>query len=140
MWKHIVLVLMVLLSAGCKPTPSYGKGEPVTSVRPSADLGHPGAFDMSFLDRLDGTCDVEPSATVALVPAEQCWIDMLAAECSPANDCLVKCLASGEARTIGGGCWHVCFTDASDYARWREPTGGFRCRWLERKMRAPDRS
>lgn len=87
---------------------------------------------MSFLDALDGTCAATPAKNIALSAAEACWVEALSAQCSPANDCLARCLSSGQAREIGGGCWHVCFPNASAYASWQEPAGSARCGALGR--------
>lgn len=45
---------------------------------------------------------------VALSPFEACWVEMLRERCNVYDQCILKCLLAGEARNIGGSCWHVC--------------------------------
>jgi hypothetical protein len=45
---------------------------------------------------------------VVLTPSEECWVQKLRARCDVSDRCILKCLLDGEARNVGGGCWHVC--------------------------------
>jgi len=47
-------------------------------------------------------------AGVILSPQDQCWALILRRRCNPYDKCILKCLLSGDGRSIGGGCWHLC--------------------------------
>jgi hypothetical protein len=45
---------------------------------------------------------------VVLSPREACWASLLKSRCNAHDTCVLKCLLSGEGRTVGGGCFHIC--------------------------------
>ncbi|ALN90597.1 hypothetical protein [Lysobacter gummosus] len=53
-------------------------------------------------------CKAPPRRTLS--ERERCQIEKLAARCTPADDCLVSCLASPDADKVGGRCVHTCFS------------------------------
>ena len=53
---------------------------------------------------------VVPQATLdSLTERGRCWIRALGQRCTRNNACMVQCIASGQGRGVGGGCWHTCF-------------------------------
>lgn len=96
------------------------------------DTPPPPPPDFSFLDRPYSQCKYNASESAPLTAAETCWIEKLSKRCAPSDDCLVACLASAQARGIGGGCWHVCFATKFLLREWREPEGSDCCRKLGR--------
>lgn len=55
------------------------------------------------------SCQAIARPTVRLTRYERCALRAFARRCHPDDGCMIKCLATGDARTIGGGCWHVCY-------------------------------
>jgi len=51
---------------------------------------------------------LEPAAGITLTRQEQCWVRALSERCDLHDQCVVKCLLSGEGREVAGGCWHLC--------------------------------
>ena len=94
------------------------------------DVPYEPAPDTSFLNQPYNNCKVTPKELIPLTPAEKCWVEKLSARCTPADDCLVACLASTKARDLGGGCWHTCFQVKYPISKWTEPTGADSCRKL----------
>jgi len=84
--------------------------------------------DESFLDRPFNSCKVTTEELEKLTPAEKCWVEKLSKRCTPADDCLVGCLASTKARNLGGGCWHACFEVKFPISKWSDPEGADTCR------------
>jgi hypothetical protein len=129
MWKIITFCLLSsFLLMACKPAqhPQH-RATHATNLRPPDPPPPP---DLSFLDSLGGHCAAKVPGNVTLTAAEKCWTKELSTQCSPANDCLVACLASGQARLIGGGCWHVCWDNVPGFNTWRKPTGAAQCKSL----------
>ena len=127
MWKAVAILLLALgLLSACaeerSPSTTQAAGSAIVPPPP----------DLSFLATLDGTCQVASLPSVQLTAAEACWVEALVAECSPASDCLARCLTSGQGRLIGGGCWHACSFPTQHFAGWREPAAAERCRALGR--------
>ena len=130
MWKIVALAVSIFwLLAGCNDSPAPSASAPPSgSTLPSVYIPPPP--DVSFLKTLNGRCAAQPGPQVVLSAAEQCWVKELAAHCSPANDCLISCLASGQGRRIGGGCWHVCWPNVPGFDEWQAPTRSARCKSL----------
>ena len=90
------------------------------------------SLDFSFLEQPYAGCKVKGSFASSVSPAESCAISKLSARCSPADDCLVQCIASGNNGKVGGGCWHLCFDDKFVLSEWHIPQGFDACRKLGR--------
>lgn len=75
-------------------------------------------------------CDVEAMPGTSLSAGERCQIASLSARCSAADDCLVACIATTQARSVGGGCWHICFATVHDLSEWKAPKGFEECKSL----------
>lgn len=123
---RIYVILGVLLLAGCgEPFQEHGSRDSRHAVLPAAPEGP------DFRDLLDGYCHASRVQPVALNDYEYCFASELSAQCSPANDCLVTCLVSGQGRQEGGGCWHLCFEDLATFNAYREPIRAARCRRMD---------
>ena len=125
MSKLILIIGLVILTA-CSESPSSeshknSRGEALPAAPPGPD----------FRDLLDGKCLANNINPVALNDYESCFVTELSKQCSPANDCLISCLVSGQARQIGGGCWHACFQELVSYNAYHEPAQAARCRLLD---------
>ena len=46
---------------------------------------------------------------VQLTTYERCALRAFAARCTSEDSCMIRCLASGVGRNVGGGCWHLCY-------------------------------
>ena len=86
--------------------------------------------DLSFVGEPYKSCKVAPAAIAALTPPNKCMLHILAARCTPADDCLVQCLVSRDGPQIGGGCWHACFETKFNLAKWSEPPKAAQCHKL----------
>jgi len=71
------------------------------------------------------SCDTPVSDDIILKDHESCWLKLIRARCGSEDACLATCLARGEGRRIGGGCWHVCGTYR--VVDWEEPEGWSEC-------------
>jgi len=71
------------------------------------------------------TCEYSIPDSIILTPQERCFIDVHTKRCTSDDQCIVTCLASGTARDIGGGCWHMCF--AYRAKMWSNPPGMDAC-------------
>ena len=133
MWKIVAsLSFFFLIACGAPDTPVPRQTQATRPPPPEMTVFDASPPDMSFLDALDGTCKETVADGVVLTAAEACWVKELAAQCSPANDCLVACLASGQARQTGGGCWHVCWPNVPGFDSWQEPRGAAQCKALDK--------
>jgi hypothetical protein len=71
--------------------------------------GYPSQAEAIASCTKSGDCsDLTLKAGVVLSPFEECWVEKLRKRCDVYDRCILKCLLDGEARNIGGGCWHVC--------------------------------
>lgn len=96
----------------------------------SADVVEVPGPDYSFVDRPFSNCKVTSTELTQLTPAEKCWVEKLSGRCTQSDDCLVACLASTNARGMGGGCWHACFEVKYPISKWSDPNGADDCRKL----------
>lgn len=82
---------------------------------------------LDFLSNPFNHCSASPPKGIVLTPREGCLIEKLSVRCDMADDCLVSCIASGQEREVGGGCWHICFEAKNDLSKWRPPVGMDSC-------------
>jgi hypothetical protein len=100
---YATLVAFAVGIACSGPPPSERKAAesaPVSGSRPAVE---------SLAPAPKPACAAMAQPRVALTPYERCALRAYAARCAPADSCVIRCLASGNARNIGGGCWHVCY-------------------------------
>ena len=119
---------------------SLGLAAAVWSIAPAfcADESEYVPPDMAFLAQPFNHCKTGPASGVRLTEKEVCQIDKLKGRCTPADDCLVACLASGQGRQVGGGCWHICFQTKFDLSKWASPTGLSRCETFDTRVSDAD--
>jgi hypothetical protein len=110
-WRG-VLVAMTMCFAGCGQTEAPASSSPRFFAPP--DVG-----DVSHFN----SCTAKPRRVVS--PREACEMKALAARCTPADDCLVSCIASPEGFSVGGACWHVCFS--AMHVRGQDPIDWAQC-------------
>ncbi|MFC5491373.1 hypothetical protein [Dokdonella soli] len=106
------LLLSILMQACGAET-----GERVAQLSPKLD----------FLNQQFNHCKALPAEGVSLTSRESCLIEKLRERCDIADDCLVSCIASGQGREVGGGCWHICFEVKNDLSKWKPPQGMDSC-------------
>ena len=139
----VLFTLVVFLCAGCSRDTSRVTGkapeQSITSAQhfpPPPDVGDIGHFHQ---------CRQRPQHE--LNPYQSCLAARLgAAQCTPAVDCVLTCLASPDGRNVGGGCDHVCF-GYNVYHEWKDrPAAMDECRQdrtagerFEREASAPGR-
>jgi hypothetical protein len=51
--------------------------------------------------------------------SDKCVIDSLKKNCTRAADCMVTCISSPDGERVGGGCFHICFSDATGIS-WKD--------------------
>lgn len=121
----VLFALVAFLFAGCsRDTSSTAKRTPEASstsahhVPPPPDVGDIGHFHQ---------CGQRPQHE--LNQYQSCLAARLgAAQCTPAVDCVLACLASPDGRNVGGGCDHVCF-GYNVYHEWKDrPAAMDECR------------
>ena len=139
----VLFTLVAFLCAGCSRDTSRVTGkapeQSITSAQhfpPPPDVGDIGHFHQ---------CRQRPQHE--LNPYQSCLAARLgAAQCTPAVDCVLTCLASPDGRNVGGGCDHVCF-GSTVYHEWKDrPAAMDACRQdrtagerFEREASAPGR-
>jgi len=94
--------------------------------------------NVGFLLQPYNHCKAKPAAGIQLTEKEACQIDKLKNRCTPADDCLTACLASGQGREVGGGCWHLCFDNKFDLSKWTSPTGISQCETFDTRVSDAD--
>jgi hypothetical protein len=99
----VAVALLVVGMSGCGEAPSPSRATTSTAADPFV----PPPPDVGDVTRYQA-CKARPRR--ALSQREHCQIATFAAQCNQANDCLVTCLSSPDGDTVGGGCWHVCFS------------------------------
>lgn len=62
------------------------------------------------------------SDAVELMPDEQCAVEVFRARGLEGDECMADCIESGEGRSVGGGCYHLCF--AYSDLEWPEAPAG----------------
>jgi len=125
MFKFTLIVGLLLLAACGESPKSLNDHNSRAALLPAPPLGP------DFRDTLDGKCLANSITPVTLNDYEDCLITELSRQCNPQNDCLISCLVSGQGRQIGGGCWHMCFSDIASFNAYHEPSGAARCRSLD---------
>ncbi len=75
--------------------------------------------------------------SVALTPYERCALRAYQERNDRGDDCMIRCLARGAGRNIGGGCWHICY--AYTGRPMILPPGLDRCRTLADTLGSPRR-
>ena len=129
---RLALLSVTAALAACGPDP----------LEPNASLASPSASDLSAAKvglpppsfnpetHLNSQCRASPPVGVLLTPLERCQVEALSARCNVADDCLVTCITSTEAREIGGGCWHICFGTVHSLDFWEAPQELEKCEAL----------
>jgi len=74
-------------------------------------------------------CDIPIASYVQLTPYDECVIELYKKRCNKGqgDDCIVRCLAKGGGKNIGGGCWHICFAYQEDSPH-KSPPGMKNCK------------
>lgn len=72
-----------------------------------------------------GECLAEVKPEAELGAGDRCVLELIAKRCGNLDACFVKCFASGNARNIGGGCYHMC--NYSLWKPWSLPDGFNKC-------------
>jgi hypothetical protein len=101
----LLLALAPLLSACSDDAPAPAPASPSTIAIEAPDVGGPAT---------SAHCRARPRRPLS--SRERCEMDAYAANCTPAADCMVRCIASPDAVTVGGGCEHVCAPGANPWA------------------------
>lgn len=110
--RILTCALCLFLAAGCHkngppqevPTESASKQAVIASrsrVRDYGDLKNYHA------------CQAKPRRNLS--EQEKCIVKLLAKNCTPQSDCLVTCESSPDGWSIGGDCYHVCFSSITGY-------------------------
>lgn len=74
------------------------------------------------------SCPYTGVELAAAAPRDACMMKAAAARCSNDSDvCLVRCLATGSAKFIGGGCYHVCARHGLRGTPWIAPVEAVAC-------------
>ena len=120
----IGLMALVMVAACTEQTASQSPVTPPQTPSPPPDF--------SFLEGSTKHCSARLVLAANVSAAERCWIETLSARCNVGDDCLVSCLASGQAQNIGGGCWHVCSQPPTRLTDWSEPASAEECRSIGR--------
>ncbi len=94
--------------------------------------------NMAFMEQPFNHCKTQPASGIQLTEREVCQIGKLKRRCTLADDCLVACLASGQGRQVGGGCWHICFETKFDLSKWTSPTGLSWCETFDTRISDAD--
>jgi hypothetical protein len=102
--RFLLLALAPSISACSNDVPASAPASPSTIAIEAPDVGGPATF---------AHCRAQPRR--ALSSRERCEMDAYAANCTPAADCMVRCIASPDAVTVGGGCEHVCAPGANPW-------------------------
>lgn len=103
----------------------------------AASLGHYVA-ELEIVKAAPGTkppiaptfsCPYTEDQLASATPADACMIKVAAKRCSNEGDsCVVRCLAAGGAKFIGGGCYHVCRRYGLRGTPWEAPAEASACR------------
>ena len=99
------LLIALVVTVGCGPAtrdPGQG-GEGSTAAARAA----PAADSLALAPK--PACAAMAAPKVQLTTYERCALRAFAARCAPDDTCMIRCLASGDGRNIGGGCWHRCY-------------------------------
>lgn len=116
--KIVLCALIMTLAAGCGRTDGISADPdqelPSVAVPPPPDVGDIAAFQ---------GCEAVPRRTLS--STELCQVGVLRKRCLPADDCLVTCIGSPDARRLEGGCAHACFSYL--HKSWSEPKGYADC-------------
>ncbi len=73
-------------------------------------------------------CPYTDAELASAMPMDACMMKASAKRCSNEGDvCLVRCLATGGAKTIGGGCYHVCRRYGLRGTPWDRPVEAAAC-------------
>jgi hypothetical protein len=94
------------LGVGCDPStrdPARGASDSTTAAI------HATPASESLGLAAQPACVAMAVPKVQLTTYERCALRAFAARCTPDDSCMIRFLASGDCRTIGGGCWHVCY-------------------------------
>lgn len=74
------------------------------------------------------SCPYTDAELATTTPRDACMIKAAANRCSNGGDaCLVRCLATGGAKNIGGGCYHVCARHGLRGTPWEAPADAANC-------------
>lgn len=93
----VVLGFSVVAGCSVEQGPVASADAAAAPPPPPPDVGDIGRFL---------ACKAEPRRELSA--RERCQVEALAARCTPADDCLVSCIASPDGHRVGGGCSHVC--------------------------------
>jgi hypothetical protein len=120
------VVLVALVGCGEKDTSSNAE----TAISDAPERAPPDVGDITHFHG----CTALPTREVS--PYEACLVDRLRAECTPAADCVLTCMASPNGIEVGGGCDHVCF-GYNVHHQWEErPKAMDECRDIARGQSA----
>jgi len=61
-------------------------------------------------DEVKPACRITPAPGVTLTAFEDSLVRVMGRVCTRGDECVVRCLAEGRGRDIGGGCLHLCQT------------------------------
>ena len=73
-------------------------------------------------------CKVTALELASASPHDACMIRAVADRCNEGDSCLVRCLATGGAPFIGGGCYHLCRRYGLRGTPWSAPESAAECR------------
>lgn len=74
------------------------------------------------------SCPYTDAELATVTPTDACMIKAAAKRCDNSGDtCLVRCLATGGAKFIGGGCYHVCARHGLRGTPWEAPAEAASC-------------
>lgn len=73
-------------------------------------------------------CPYTEAELATVTPKDACMARTAAKRCdNPGDTCLVRCLATGGAKSIGGGCYHVCARYGLRGESWQAPADAAAC-------------
>lgn len=116
-----MLAGLILAASGCGRGNLPSESNPAASLDaqppPPADVGDVAHFH---------SCTTLPQRKLSAY--EDCLVDRLKNQCTPAADCVLTCLASPHGHSVGGGCDHVCFGNNVRFGLKDRPTAMDECR------------
>lgn len=88
MSRVVVLLGLQLVLPACERASVSAEADPDAALKPA--------------------CRVAPVPGVRLAPFEDSLLHLAGRVCNRGDQCVVRCLAEGRGRGIGGGCLHLC--------------------------------
>jgi len=108
-----------------KPDPEASKTGVTKSIGPHPQAASPAVEPIPLESVGRGKCAAEIKPQSELGEGDRCVLKLMANRCGNLDPCFVQCFASGSARNIGGGCYHMC--NYSLWKPWSLPAGWEKC-------------